>query len=359
MPTPSHPGSLLAPVTRSPLLSPLHTWRAHRCIGCCCPCVPQCRPRDGASDGGGAADSSRAAAHFEEAAATTAGKSTTASKSLDEEAAPPKAGGDDGSGSVGSEPTHTQLEFGCIERFFSARFAPLLVWSVDRRELCKPFSILLVLVMGTTGVLLSLQALEMQPPTEQEAWFPGDHMLEGLQERMRSTFVTSATHDYVSGELYLGLAGLSRPRYNKWAPEFNRGDVIFDDALDLSEVRAALGRPLCALLLALDASPNSAHRWLLGVCHRSQPAAQASFLALCADLRAAPCGELGCTRPPRTLVVPSSVSRLLASSTCWTRLCPSLLALLPYCHAALPSALPSQPPAASRATPPALPALSP
>jgi len=138
-------------------------------------------------------------------------------------------------------------------------------------------SLLLVAAMATIGILLGGEALKMTPPTSEEQWFPVDHMHEGLITKMQQTFLVSATHDYVKGSLYLGLVGLVRSSsFNRWAPAFHRGDVIFDDALDLSE-----------------------------------PAAQTALFRLCDALRAAPCSEPGCTRPPMSLVVPTTVQCFL------------------------------------------------
>jgi protein dispatched 1 len=217
--------------------------RRARCVGCCCPFVPACAIAP---------------------TSTPLQQSQTA-----KEDATPQSFMDlieDGSNS----------ELRCVERFFSKRFAPTITWATDERQRIKPVSIVLVLLMGSAGLFFSVEALQMRPPSEEEQWFPKGHMLNGLTTELQENFLTASNDVYASGGLYLGLKDLRKIDFNRWVPDRNRGDVVFDHAFNLSD-----------------------------------PVAQNSFLGLCVSLRTAACGEKGCVRPPHTLVLPSSVSCFL------------------------------------------------
>lgn len=218
------------------------------CVGCCFPCIPACRV------------SGRPKLEIREpegmrTSATAEKEASLISEMLNE--------------------SHT-TNLGHVERFFSRYFAPAITYKSKSIGGLKPVSVLLIVCLGTLGIVLSTEALQMSPPVEEEQWFPSDHMLHDLTSLLQDSFISGPSDSYVSGGLYLGLSGLDRNNFNHWVPDKNRGDVIFDDAFNMTTAES-----------------------------------HAAFLALCASLRAAPCGLEGCERPPYTLVLPESVECFL------------------------------------------------
>ena len=174
-----------------------------------------------------------------------------------------------------------------MEGFFYDWFAPMLTWApVKSFKFFKPASLFFVFGIGAMATYLTAEAFTMTPPTEQEQYFPPDHMFTGIFDEFSNNFLAGAEDSYTTGALYLGLSSLDGSEVTSfpgmYTPDQNRGTVSFDPTFDLSSREA-----------------------------------QTSFLQLCADLRVAPCGEAGaephegCSKPPRTLVDPASVDCLL------------------------------------------------
>jgi len=179
-----------------------------------------------------------------------------------------------------TQPMRAPAKLGVIETFFRDKYSPLLN-AQPRGEAkrfkgvllpaFKPISLILVLTMAGIGSYLSYEAILMEPPSEEEAWFPRDHMVTTISSDFDS-YLVGADEAYVDGRVYFGLKGLDRSGFNRYLPDKNRGTVEFDEQFDLSTAEA-----------------------------------QASLLGFCASLRVAECGVAACTRPPRTLVVAESV----------------------------------------------------
>jgi hypothetical protein len=113
-----------------------------KCVGCCCPCVPACAVI---------------------AATTPLHQRPTKAQSTKVEL-------------VKAQSFMDMIEAGAdsklrrVEWFFSHRCAPALVWNVDVRGHIKPVSIVLLVLMGVVGILFSLEALQMRPPSSEEQW---------------------------------------------------------------------------------------------------------------------------------------------------------------------------------------------
>jgi hypothetical protein len=142
--------------------------------------------------------------------------------------------------------------------------------------LVPPVATALVVLLLAAGGWLTSRALKLKPPTEQEVFFPSDHMFTGLGDQSTNNFLAGADDAYENGRLYLGIKDLHRDSFSVWKPDQNRGLAVFDPAFDLSD-----------------------------------PEAQQALLSLCEDLRVAPCAAAGCTRPPRTLAAEGTVSCFL------------------------------------------------
>ena len=175
----------------------------------------------------------------------------------------------------------------CTERFFHDHYAPALNWSVGPPlpfgMRIKPFSYFLVLVFGIFGIYLTSEALTLTTPDNAPVWFPADHMVTGLSDLIRDTYLAGEDEEYMRGQVYFGIAGVDAPLFSKWTPAENRGTVVFDDNFNLSV-----------------------------------PEAQAKFIELCADLAVEDCINPGesvplsvCARPPFTLVSTDTVDCFL------------------------------------------------
>jgi hypothetical protein len=90
-----------------------------------------------------------------------------------------------------------------------------------------------VLVLGAYGVIMGIIATGMEPPTEQEEWFPEDHMYQQFGAEQKDQFLAAAGNDYISVHLAWGLTGMNRDDTSRWKPQ-ERGVVEYDAAFDLS-----------------------------------------------------------------------------------------------------------------------------
>ena len=164
------------------------------------------------------------------------------------------------------------------ELFFHDYYAPMLNFAVGPTGPLglrfKPCSVMFVALFGSLGGWLIAEALTLSTPDEAPVWFPADHMVTGLPDIMRTSFLSGEDDDYMRGNLYFGIQDVYAPEYSKWTPEKNRGTVVFDESFNIT-----------------------------------LPEAQTAFLQLCDDLEVEDCAPEGssdpypvCSRPPHTLI---------------------------------------------------------
>ena len=164
------------------------------------------------------------------------------------------------------------------ERVFHDFYAPMLNYHVGPKGPAglafKPCSVILVIAFGSLGAYLTSEALTLTTPDETPVWFPADHMTTGLSDLIRENFLAGEDDDYIQGNLYFGLAGVSAPDYNQWSPNEKRGNLILDGDFDITKADA-----------------------------------QTAFLQLCDDLEVEDCKPAGgtapmavCQRPPYRLL---------------------------------------------------------
>lgn len=117
-----------------------------------------------------------------------------------------------------------------------------LAHRVRSQSRLKPVSTVLVVGLLTITCVLASRAALLTYPTDVPQHLPSDHMTSVLAPRFGKLYVASSDSSYANGLVALGMAGLSRPRFSRWAPNAARGDVQWDDSLDLSsaEQQAAL-----------------------------------------------------------------------------------------------------------------------
>lgn len=99
----------------------------------------------------------------------------------------------------------------------------------------KPCSLILVLIFLGYGCQAFYFMLQLTPPTKAEAWFPDDHMITGLTDRMTDNFMGGSDNSYIVMSFVLGIKGADREAagFDKYKPDDNRGLATFDDNFDL------------------------------------------------------------------------------------------------------------------------------
>ena len=124
------------------------------------------------------------------------------------------------------------------ELFFHDYYAPMLNFAVGPTGPLglrfKPCSVMFVALFGSLGGWLIAEALTLSTPDEAPVWFPADHMVTGLPDIMRTSFLSGEDDDYMRGNLYFGIQDVYAPEYSKWTPEKNRGTVVFDESFNIT-----------------------------------------------------------------------------------------------------------------------------
>ena len=124
------------------------------------------------------------------------------------------------------------------ELFFHDYYAPMLNFAVGPTVPLglrfKPCSVMFVALFGSLGGWLIAEALTLSTPDEAPVWFPADHMVTGLPDIMRTSFLSGEDDDYMRGNLYFGIQDVYAPEYSKWTPEKNRGTVVFDESFNIT-----------------------------------------------------------------------------------------------------------------------------
>ena len=84
------------------------------------------------------------------------------------------------------------------------------------------------------GIFNTTQAVQLQPPQEQEKWFPDDHMFTIAEDKMTDQYISGDDTAYAVIDLAFGIDGISRSNFDPYKPNTNRGDVVWDLNFDLS-----------------------------------------------------------------------------------------------------------------------------
>ena len=146
-----------------------------------------------------------------------------------------------------------------LDIFFKKKYAPLITK--------KPVAGCMTIGGLIYIIFCMIMALQLEPPTEQEKWFPDDHMYQQIVDSM-ATFASAAEDQYIPVTAVFGLGDMNREDKSFWDAK-DRGYVVYDDTFDLSSA-----------------------------------ASQAFFMDACDALIAEPCALEGCLGD--TLAMPSS-----------------------------------------------------
>jgi len=111
-------------------------------------------------------------------------------------------------------------ELSRVESFFRDKVAPIL----NRNEVKYPVVLVFVLILA-----LSLwQAFLLEPPTEDEKWFPDTHAMQSLVDDMEDKFGASNEDWLVPLTVMWGIDGAKKSQLKRWDPN-HRPDVEWDD----------------------------------------------------------------------------------------------------------------------------------
>uniref|UniRef100_A0A6U0VZ18 SSD domain-containing protein n=1 Tax=Pinguiococcus pyrenoidosus TaxID=172671 RepID=A0A6U0VZ18_9STRA len=129
----------------------------------------------------------------------------------------------------------------------------------------------LVVTLLGLGIYLLVLGLQLQPPEEQEQWFPSDHIIQKAEDSATEDFLAGDDTQYAGIDMTFGISGIDRGDFNIYEPGKNRGDAKFDNGYELADF-----------------------------------ACQEALRKACEDILTFECNEDGCD-PLTTLAIPSSV----------------------------------------------------
>merc|ERR1711871_887589 len=112
----------------------------------------------------------------------------------------------------------------------------------------KPVSVALILIFLGNGIQGVYFTAQLTPPTKAEAWFPNDHMITGLTDRMTDNYLGGSDNSYVEMSWVMGIKSGDREAsgFDQYKPDDNRALAIFDDKFDLyPEVNQVAFQKLC------------------------------------------------------------------------------------------------------------------
>ena len=95
-------------------------------------------------------------------------------------------------------------------------------------------AVCIIVILLAYGVFNSQAAVKLQPPKQQEKWFPDDHMFTIVEQEISKEYLTGTDDQYAKIDTVLGISWIDRGNFNKYIPNKNRGSAVFDDDFDLS-----------------------------------------------------------------------------------------------------------------------------
>ncbi|CAD7945765.1 unnamed protein product [Amoebophrya sp. A120] len=106
---------------------------------------------------------------------------------------------------------------------------------------CRIFPIPLLIAFGLScwAIYGITEALQLEPPVEEEKWFPDGHMYNDFSTRESQLFLSKPTTEYVPVSITYGFDEnseyIDREDYNKWIPFKNRGTPQYRAQFDYYE----------------------------------------------------------------------------------------------------------------------------
>jgi hypothetical protein len=96
-------------------------------------------------------------------------------------------------------------------------------------------SVLLFVIVFIQGIVT---AVKLTPPTEEEKWFPKDHMFTGVGDKMLNDFLMGDAELYTKIEFVFGLDGIDRKGFDKYKPDVDRGTPLYTPGFSLASAAA-------------------------------------------------------------------------------------------------------------------------
>jgi hypothetical protein len=144
------------------------------------------------------------------------------------------------------------------------------------------FALVVVISLLIFGIFGASYGAALTPPTEQENWFPPDHMYQRIGTAIANDFFGFDEGAYETAALTFGIKTVDRSNYNIYVPDQNRGAAIFDPEFKLA-----------------------------------QPSCQKVVVRMCEDLSTYECSEKGCS-PTFKLVKTDSLECFMTSFREWS-----------------------------------------
>merc|ERR1711871_1431955 len=122
-----------------------------------------------------------------------------------------------------------------VERFFEDFYAPTILRRFNTRGNVKHFAILSIAIFAGYAIQGIYFTVQLTPPTKAEQWFPLDHMMTGITDRMSDNYLGGSDDGYLTMSWVFGISGVDREadNYDMYKPDENRGIAQFDDNLDI------------------------------------------------------------------------------------------------------------------------------
>merc|ERR1711871_333571 len=132
-------------------------------------------------------------------------------------------------------PEDQQKPKGLVERFFENFYAPMVLKRVKPGSNQKYVAVILVAIFGGYAIQGIYFTGQLTPPTKAEQWFPLDHMMTGITDRMSDNYLGGSDDGYLTMSWVFGISGVDREadNYDMYKPDENRGIAQFDDNLNI------------------------------------------------------------------------------------------------------------------------------
>ena len=120
-----------------------------------------------------------------------------------------------------------------VDRCLSKCYVPCILKQAKPGSRIYPIAIVSVLAFLGYAIFGILATIQLTPPTKAEQWFPLDHMMTGLTDRMTDNYMGGSDDGYVTMSWVFGIEGLDRVDFDKYLPDENRGIATFDKEFDI------------------------------------------------------------------------------------------------------------------------------
>jgi hypothetical protein len=122
-----------------------------------------------------------------------------------------------------------------VQKFFEQLYVPTMLKRASPGSSVKPVAIFFVALFGGYAIQGIYFTAQLTPPTKAEQWFPLDHMMTGLTDRMSDNYLGGSDDGYLTMSWVFGITGLDREadNYDMYNPDENRGIAKFDNDFDI------------------------------------------------------------------------------------------------------------------------------